>query len=723
MTLRVHLQTPVEVKVYDWDKYTKNEICGTVSFTPLELLVKRKLTLILALDPKLKSKAPASIILTTSQPFDVTEAPFQRRMSKKQSVQLSKSRGSWTPDAGHTTQKEEEERAEELLGRLAERSGMSEEKLLEMLILIQNSCRKYLLQRRLNRIVMTVREYAKTPVEKSRMRVMLEIVDTEKHYIDNLRKCVDWFLCPIIEAKSLSKEEMYAIFGNFYEIYEMNQKFLKAILNAMLLLPNEDKFVKIFMSIDLLMDTYAKYIILFPHMFPAYERLIKRKKKMALFFERAAEEAGGPNCNLNSFLITPVQRLPRYQLLLREYLKSTSPERPTYTAIEKALERTAQVNKIINERKRNSEKVQAAVKDIREIAEVVGRDCSEEMQAWFGENIELLVEGRLKVKANGIKKSSKFNAFLFSKSLLLWKTKERKREMVLNSPVTPQGAVRDRLGAAMDIPEGEKIAFHVIPWNKIQFADNRVGDQQTFEVVYKYNGFAFQMHITAPENVDGWYEAFKKLAAVTHTSSSSASFSPSSSSSSSTDLSSSTDFSSSAGPRISSGWDLAPVRVHIQFQLVKLTLFEGNAPKTVDVKLFAPKGAGEEEEFSLVVPCESSQPESATEPGEDQEDARIAKLANISHTATFSSSLVSLSTQVDGPNVVPVGGRSECQVVLSQDAEDTHVVRLVFGKIGFLIIPVYSLRKGMGGTVDSHLVCRKHDTGAVAAVTMRYKKI
>ena len=72
------------------------------------------------------------------------------------------------------------------------------------------------------------------------------------------------------------------------------------------------------------------------------------------------------------------------------------PERKkAYKAIEKALQRTTEVNNIINERKRGAEKVGEVVGGVEKVGEVVGRDCAEEMNGWLGENVSFLCEGSI----------------------------------------------------------------------------------------------------------------------------------------------------------------------------------------------------------------------------------------------------------------------------------------------------------------------------------------
>jgi hypothetical protein len=66
--------------------------------------------------------------------------------------------------------------------------------------------------------------------------------------------------------------------------------------------------------------------------------------------------------SLSDLLITPVQRVPRYTLLLKELLKNTPKDHPDYGPLEKAVESLQKVGALINEGKRESEKMSALAK-------------------------------------------------------------------------------------------------------------------------------------------------------------------------------------------------------------------------------------------------------------------------------------------------------------------------------------------------------------------------
>jgi FYVE/RhoGEF/PH domain-containing protein 5/6 len=58
---------------------------------------------------------------------------------------------------------------------------------------------------------------------------------------------------------------------------------------------------------------------------------------------------------LQSFLILPVQRMPRYEMLLKELYKDTSASHPDHTPLATAIEGIVQINIYLNEKKKQAE--------------------------------------------------------------------------------------------------------------------------------------------------------------------------------------------------------------------------------------------------------------------------------------------------------------------------------------------------------------------------------
>ena len=61
---------------------------------------------------------------------------------------------------------------------------------------------------------------------------------------------------------------------------------------------------------------------------------------------------------LEGFLLTPVQKICKYPLQLKELLKYTRPEHPDYAPLQRALDSMRQIAVLINERKRKMESIE-----------------------------------------------------------------------------------------------------------------------------------------------------------------------------------------------------------------------------------------------------------------------------------------------------------------------------------------------------------------------------
>mmetsp|Transcript_5100 Transcript_5100/g.6213 ORF Transcript_5100/g.6213 Transcript_5100/m.6213 type:complete len:239 (-) Transcript_5100:73-789(-) len=83
------------------------------------------------------------------------------------------------------------------------------------------------------------------------------------------------------------------------------------------------------------------------------KKKFKPFKKLIKAFEKAQSETS--SLELDSFLILPVQRMPRYLLLLKELHKYTPENHPDYAGLTSALDYISNVLSTINEKKRHAE--------------------------------------------------------------------------------------------------------------------------------------------------------------------------------------------------------------------------------------------------------------------------------------------------------------------------------------------------------------------------------
>eukprot|EP01105_Mastigella_eilhardi_P002727 TRINITY_DN1350_c1_g1_i10.p3 TRINITY_DN1350_c1_g1~~TRINITY_DN1350_c1_g1_i10.p3 ORF type:complete len:271 (-),score=83.99 TRINITY_DN1350_c1_g1_i10:68-880(-) len=83
--------------------------------------------------------------------------------------------------------------------------------------------------------------------------------------------------------------------------------------------------------------------------------LTKKNKAFRTFLERIQRDKASDNLDLLSLLVMPVQRIPRYVLLLKELLKYTPPGEEDAMSLEKALHKMMSVADEINNRKKEAE--------------------------------------------------------------------------------------------------------------------------------------------------------------------------------------------------------------------------------------------------------------------------------------------------------------------------------------------------------------------------------
>eukprot|EP01095_Lingulamoeba_sp_RSL-Kostka_P017853 TRINITY_DN9529_c0_g2_i1.p1 TRINITY_DN9529_c0_g2~~TRINITY_DN9529_c0_g2_i1.p1 ORF type:complete len:247 (+),score=57.52 TRINITY_DN9529_c0_g2_i1:3-743(+) len=83
----------------------------------------------------------------------------------------------------------------------------------------------------------------------------------------------------------------------------------------------------------------------------------KNNKKFASFLKKLEKDRSLKNLSLESFLIMPVQRVPRYVMLLTDLLKNTWNDHPDHEDLKQALAKMKETGDFINESKRDSESI------------------------------------------------------------------------------------------------------------------------------------------------------------------------------------------------------------------------------------------------------------------------------------------------------------------------------------------------------------------------------
>nr|XP_046229054.1 pleckstrin homology domain-containing family G member 3 isoform X5 [Scatophagus argus] len=250
-------------------------------------------------------------------------------------------------------------------------------------------------------------------------RVVMEIIETERMYVRDLRMIVEDYLAHIIDQCDLSirPEQVCSLFGNIEDIYEFNSE----LLQALDLCDNDPVAIaRCFVVKSEYFEIYTQYCTNYPNSVAALTECMRDKSLAKFFRERQALL----KCSLplGSYLLKPVQRILKYHLLLQEIAKHFDPEEEGYEVVEEAIYTMTGVAWYINDMKRKHEH---AVR-LQEVQSL--------LLNWKGPDLttygELVLEGTFKVH----RAKNERTLFLFDRMLLI--TKRRGEHYVYKTHIS-----------------------------------------------------------------------------------------------------------------------------------------------------------------------------------------------------------------------------------------------------------------------------------------------
>ncbi|XP_012511747.1 PREDICTED: pleckstrin homology domain-containing family G member 3 isoform X9 [Propithecus coquereli] len=236
-------------------------------------------------------------------------------------------------------------------------------------------------------------------------RVVREIVETERMYVQDLRSIVEDYLLKIIDTPGLLKpEQVSALFGNIENIYALNSQLLRDLDSC-----NSDPVAvaSCFVERSQEFDIYTQYCNNYPNSVAALTECMRDKQQAKFFRDR--QEVLQHSLPLGSYLLKPVQRILKYHLLLQEIAKHFDEEEDGFEVVEDAIDTMTCVAWYINDMKRRHEH---AVR-LQEIQSLLIN--------WKGPDLtiygELVLEATFRV--HRVRNERTF--FLFDKTLLITK--------------------------------------------------------------------------------------------------------------------------------------------------------------------------------------------------------------------------------------------------------------------------------------------------------------
>ncbi|KAJ7036598.1 hypothetical protein C8F04DRAFT_953853 [Mycena alexandri] len=179
------------------------------------------------------------------------------------------------------------------------------------------------------------------PREVKRRNVIQEFYETERAYVDGLELIYDHFLTPIISSLDtptplLARADLASVFSNFVDIWNLHRAFY-ASLSALLCSEDSDPppLSGVLLAHFPYLSLYNPFVTSFPATIAAIASLTTPPSPAspnphyspafaAYLREREADARCG-KLRLRDWLLTIVQRCPRYLLLLKDLIACTPP--------------------------------------------------------------------------------------------------------------------------------------------------------------------------------------------------------------------------------------------------------------------------------------------------------------------------------------------------------------------------------------------------------------
>lgn len=168
-----------------------------------------------------------------------------------------------------------------------------------------------------------------------------EILTSEASYLQQLETIMKFFMEPLKTKDYVSQAEWNALFGNIETLYKVNG----ALLDELKV--NPENVAAAFLKLAPYFKLYSVYAYDYKQIVTILQEMHRSNPRLAAFI-LCQETRPEVSNKLAALLIVPIQRIPRYRLLLQEVLSHTTPFQQDYYTLRSALQEVEGTARHIN---------------------------------------------------------------------------------------------------------------------------------------------------------------------------------------------------------------------------------------------------------------------------------------------------------------------------------------------------------------------------------------
>ncbi|XP_072200050.1 probable guanine nucleotide exchange factor MCF2L2 isoform X7 [Excalfactoria chinensis] len=312
-----------------------------------------------------------------------------------------------------------------------------------------------------------------------RSHIINELIETERVYVEELQSIIEGYasemdnpsLLHLIPSMLQNKKDI--LFGNLPEIYEFhNRIFLKELENC---IENPELLARCFLKRKEDLQIYEKYCQNKPR-----SEALWRQCGDSIFFQECQRKLDH-KLSLDAYLLKPVQRITKYQLLLKEMLKCSKNSEGT-AELEEALATVLDIIKSVND-SMHQIAITGYEGDVGELGKLLMQGS---FNVWTDHK-----KGHNKVKDLARFKPMQRHLFLYTKMLLFCKKREENTD---GHEKTASYSFKNSL-----------------KMSTVGITENVKGDNKKFEIWYNGREEVYIIQASSVELKNTWISEIRKV--------------------------------------------------------------------------------------------------------------------------------------------------------------------------------------------------------------------
>lgn len=170
------------------------------------------------------------------------------------------------------------------------------------------------------------KDSAKEKENSFRAQAIQEILTSEVNYLHQLEVIMQFFMEPLKKKSFIPRDIYMTLFGHVETLYNVNGALLDELKR------NPENIAASFLKLAPFFKLYSVYAYDYKHAIAVLQHLQKTNPVLSSYIANQ-ESRPEVSTKLMSLLIAPIQRIPRYRLLLKQVISHTSTSHPEYSVL------------------------------------------------------------------------------------------------------------------------------------------------------------------------------------------------------------------------------------------------------------------------------------------------------------------------------------------------------------------------------------------------------